>query len=129
MKTKLMNRIALLTAMAFAGALITFAPTAVRAEKGDGAAALVGKTTAATKAVPSADKATMSCTKCKDSTVTYSEEGKGAVKVTRVRSEHLCPACKTIIRTVGVGKNAIDKVIHTCMNAKDAMTACCIPNK
>lgn len=122
-----MNRIAIFTAMAFTGALITLAPTAVRAEKGAGAAALVGKTAVATTAI-SADKAAMSCPKCKDATVSYLEEGKGAVKVTRARTEHLCPTCKTTISTVGVGKNAADKVAHTCLIAEKAATACCAKN-
>ncbi|MEO5802364.1 MAG: hypothetical protein ABIR24_02455 [Verrucomicrobiota bacterium] len=132
MKTNLIRKLAVVMAMAVTSALITLVPSEAQAQKGAGAAALVGKSIDTVKdidALQSGDMVMMSCPKCKTTMVSYVEEGKGSVKSTRVRGEHQCPGCKQVIKTEGVGKQATDHVTHVCSKCGSDMAFCCTVKK
>ena len=132
MKTNLMRKLAVVTAMAVTSAFITLAPSEAQAQKGAGAAALVGKSINAIKdidALQPGDMVIMACPKCKTTTVSYVEDGKGSVKNTRTREQHQCPGCKTMIKTSGVGKQTTDQVVHTCSKCGSDLAFCCSVKK
>lgn len=128
MKTNLVRKLGAATAIALAAAFITFAATEARAQKGAGAAALTGQpinTVADVQTLKSGDQVAMACPKCKTVTVSYVDEGKGAVKQTKTTERHQCPGCKTSIKTTGVGKQATDQVVHTCQKCGSDLAFCC----
>ncbi len=132
MKTKLIHKLAVVTAMAITSAFITLVPSEAQAQKGAGAEALIAKPIDTVKdidALQPGDMVMMSCPKCKTTMVSYLEEGKGSVKKTRVRGEHQCPGCGQVIKTTGVGKQATDHVTHVCSKCGSDMAFCCSVKK
>jgi hypothetical protein len=83
---------------------------------------------AAEAAAPAAEKATMSCAKCKDSWVSFVERPTKGAGLTQTRSflRHDCPGCKTEVVTSGHGKAATQTVAHTCTENTDAGASCCV---
>lgn len=132
MKTNLTRNLVIAAAVALTAAFITLAPSEAKAQKGAGAAALVGQplnTVQDIEALKPGDEVAMACPKCKTITVTKVEKGKGAVKETRANEKHLCPGCGNVIKTTGVGKAATDKVVHVCKNCGSELAFCCAMKK
>jgi len=128
MKINMIRKLGAATAIALAAAFVTLAATEARAEKGAGAAALIGKpisSVSAIKALQPGDRVAMACPKCKTITISYVDEGKGAVKQVKSREQHQCPGCKTTITTKGVGKQAKDEIVHVCQKCGSDLAFCC----
>jgi hypothetical protein len=73
----------------------------------------------------------MSCPKCKDTyatVVTTSLKGMQHEKLTTV-VKHMCPTCSTEIKTEGMGKNAVNKLVHTCNSCGSTDVTCCLMKK
>ena len=132
MKTNITRKLAVAAAMALTAAFITLAPADANAQKGAGAAALIGKpinTVQDIEALKRGDQVAMACPKCKTITISKVQEGKGAVKETRAREQHQCPGCGNVIKTTGVGKAATDKVVHVCSKCGSDLAFCCVLKK
>lgn len=132
MKTNLTRKLAIVMALVITSAFITLVPSEAQAQKGAGAGALAGKpieTVQDIEALKPGDEVAMACPKCKTITVSKVEEGKGAIKREVGREQHLCPGCKTVIKTTGVGKQATDKAVHTCSKCGSDMAFCCAMEK
>ncbi|MEO7300867.1 MAG: hypothetical protein ABI042_20060 [Verrucomicrobiota bacterium] len=132
MKINIIRKLAVVTAMALTAVLVTFAPTTANAQKGAGAAALIGKpldTVADIEALKPGDTVAMACPKCKTITISKVEEGKGSVKRNVTREQHQCPGCGNVIKTTGVGKAATDKVVHVCSKCGSELAFCCAMKK
>ena len=81
-----------------------------------GAAGLMRKPTA----VPHTEVATMNCPKCKNDYVVKKDwTDRGANKTDKVVAKHLCDTCNTELKTVGVGKRAVNVATHTCAACKN----------
>lgn len=73
------------------------------------------------------ETATMSCSQCKDTTVTVTERPTktGAKANTYTITRHECPGCKDVTTVTGQGKAAVSTVKHTCsLNKKEGATCC-----
>ena len=84
--------------------------------------------------VPTAEAshpAAMSCPKCQDKAVTTVENtGKAAhPHETKTVLRHDCPGCNTKLVTAGTGKQAQDKVVHTCKTGGSEAAPCCATKK
>lgn len=88
-------------------------------------------TVADVQKVEAGDTVVMSCPKCKESWVTVIQStGKGASPtVAKTVARHECPGCQTKIVTDGVGKQAENKVIHTCKKCGSTDAFCCVMKK
>lgn len=81
--------------------------------------------------VDTGDTILMSCPKCKDTyatVVTKPMKGMQPAEVQQV-IKHLCPNCTTTIKTEGVGKNAKDKLVHSCNSCGSEDAYCCLMKK
>ena len=81
--------------------------------------------------VEAGDTVLMSCPKCQDtyaSVVTKPMKGMQPDEIKTV-VKHLCPTCTTTIKTEGVGKNAVNKLVHTCNSCGSAEVSCCLMKK
>lgn len=81
--------------------------------------------------VDTGDTILMSCPKCKDTyatVVTKPMKGMQPAEVQQV-IKHLCPNCTTTIKTDGVGKNAKDKLVHSCNSCGSEDAYCCLMKK
>jgi hypothetical protein len=81
--------------------------------------------------VESGDTILMTCPKCKDTyavVVTKSMKGMQPDQINTVL-KHLCPTCSTTIKTEGVGKNAVNKLVHTCNSCGSEDVSCCLMKK
>lgn len=81
--------------------------------------------------VEAGDTIVMSCPKCKDTyatVVTKSLKGMQPDQITSV-IKHLCPTCSTEIKTEGMGKNAVNKLVHTCKSCGSKEVTCCLMKK
>jgi hypothetical protein len=81
--------------------------------------------------VEAGDTIVMSCPKCKDTyatIVTKSMKGMQRDQVTTV-VKHMCPTCSTTIKTEGMGKNAVNKLVHTCNACGSEDVTCCLIKK
>ena len=81
--------------------------------------------------VEAGDTIVMSCPKCKDTyatVVTKSLKGMQPEQITAV-VKHLCPTCSTTIKTEGMGKNAANKLVHTCNSCGSTEVTCCLMKK
>jgi hypothetical protein len=77
------------------------------------------------------DTIIMSCPKCKDTyatVVTQPMKGMQREQITTV-VKHMCPTCSTSIKTEGVGKNAVNKLVHTCNSCGSDEVTCCLMKK
>jgi len=123
MKTSLLT-LAAITAIALASA------QAFAQEKG--ATRLMKlKSTGDVQQIEAGDTIVMSCPKCQDiyvTVVTKPMKGMQPAEVQQV-AKHLCPGCTTTIKTEGVGKNAKDKLVHTCNSCGSADVYCCTMKK
>ena len=81
--------------------------------------------------IEAGDTIVMSCPKCQDIYVTVaSKTMKGASpEEVKVMVKHLCPNCTTSIKTEGTGKNAKDKLVHTCNSCGSTDVNCCVMKK
>jgi hypothetical protein len=81
--------------------------------------------------VETGDTILMSCPKCKDTYATVTTRTLKGASPEEIRTvvKHLCPNCSTTIKTEGVGKNAKDKLVHTCNSCGSADVACCLIKK
>ncbi len=81
------------------------------------------------KASPAAASETpaMSCSKCKDGTVTITEKPTktGAKANTYTVARHECPGCKSTLAINGHGKSATGTVAHTCQLSRAEGGSCC----
>jgi hypothetical protein len=81
--------------------------------------------------VEAGDTIVMSCPKCKDTWVTVVEAPGKTGNPPEVKHivRHECPGCHTKIVTEGVGKQATDKVVHTCAKCGSEEASCCVMKK
>lgn len=81
--------------------------------------------------IEAGDTLVMSCPKCKDTFVTVVTKPMKGMQPAEVREviKHLCPSCTTTIKTEGVGKNAKDKLVHTCNSCGSEDAYCCLMKK
>lgn len=89
------------------------------------------KTIESVQNVEAGDTIIMSCPKRKDTyatVVTKSLKGMQQNEIKKV-GKHMCPTCSTTIKTEGVGKNAKDKVVHTCNSCGSEEVTCCLMKK
>jgi hypothetical protein len=77
------------------------------------------------------DTIVMSCPKCKDTYSTMVKKPMKGMQPDEVRTEvkHLCPTCTTSIKTEGVGRNAVNKLVHTCNACGSEKVTCCLMKK
>ena len=87
------------------------------------------KTLQDAQALEPGDMVTMSCPKCKSTTVTYVTADRGQVKTSATGVVHLCSGCETKVVSKGHGRNKEDVLVHTCKacGSKDAF--CCAMKK
>ena len=81
--------------------------------------------------VEAGDTIVMSCPKCKDTyaaVVTKSMKGMQPDQIT-TEVKHLCPTCATSIKTEGTGRNAANKLAHTCNACGSTEVTCCLMKK
>ena len=81
--------------------------------------------------VEAGDTIVMSCPKCKDTyatVVTKSMKGMQREQINTV-VQHMCPTCSTTIKTEGMGKNAVNKLVHTCNACGSTDVTCCLMKK
>ena len=81
--------------------------------------------------VEAGDTIIMSCPKCTNTfatVVTTSLKGMQHEKLTTV-VKHMCPTCSTTIKTEGIGKNAVNKLVHTCNSCGSTEVTCCLMKK
>jgi hypothetical protein len=123
MKTKLL----LLTAILALAAL----PTLTFAQEKGATKLMKLQTLQDVQQLQAGDTIIMSCPKCQDSYATVvSKTMKGAnPEEVKVMVKHLCPACTTTIKTEGTGKNAKDKLVHTCNACGSTDVNCCVLKK
>ena len=81
--------------------------------------------------VEAGDTIVMSCPKCTNTyatVVTQSTKGMQREQLTTVL-KHMCPTCSTTIKTEGMGKNAVNKLVHTCNSCGSTEVTCCLMKK
>ena len=81
--------------------------------------------------VEAGDTIIMSCPKCTNTfatVVTTSLKGMQREQLTTV-VKHMCPTCSTTIKTEGMGKNAVNKLVHTCNSCGSTEVTCCLMKK
>ena len=81
--------------------------------------------------VEAGDTILMSCPKCKNTYATVATRSLKGMQNEELKTvlEHLCPSCTTTIKTEGVGKNAVNKVVHTCNTCGSTEVTCCLMKK
>jgi len=89
------------------------------------------KTVADLQQVEPGDTILMSCPKCKDTYATVATRSLKGMRNEELKTEmkHLCPSCTTTIKIEGVGKNAVNKVVHTCNTCGSMEMTCCLMRK
>jgi hypothetical protein len=89
------------------------------------------KTVADLQQVEAGDTILMSCPKCKDTYATVATRSLKGMQNEELNIvvEHLCPSCTTTIKTEGVGKNAVGKLVHTCNSCGSPEVTCCLMKK
>src|SRR5450755_125602 len=78
--------------------------------------------------VEAGDMIVMSCPKCKDTYATVVTKSMKGMQSEQIRTvvKHLCPTCSTSIKTEGTGKNAKNKLVHTCNSCGSEKVTCCL---
>ena len=112
-------------------AALAMLPSLTLAQSGGAAKLLPLRTAEDLQQVESGDTIVMSCPKCTDTyatVVTKSLKGMQAEEIKTV-VKHLCPTCSTSIKTVGSGKNAQNKLVHTCNSCGSTDVSCCLMKK
>lgn len=81
--------------------------------------------------VEAGDTIIMSCPKCKDTYATVVTKSMKSSQPDEVKelAKHLCPTCSTTIKTEGTGKNAVNKLVHTCNACGSEEVTCCLMKK
>ena len=81
--------------------------------------------------VEAGDTIIMSCPKCQDTFATVVTKPMKGMQPDQIKTvvQHLCPTCSTTIKTEGVGKNAVDKLVHTCNTCGSPEVSCCLMKK
>lgn len=81
--------------------------------------------------VEKGDTILMSCPKCQDTYATVVKKSLKGMQPDQISTvvKHLCPTCTTEIKTEGVGKNAVNKLVHTCNSCGSADVSCCLMKK
>jgi DNA-directed RNA polymerase subunit M/transcription elongation factor TFIIS len=89
------------------------------------------ETVADVEAAQPGDLIIMSCPKCKDTKAVVVEKSFKGVQgdAKREITVHLCPGCKTVIKTAGQGKAKADKVTHVCEKCGNENVSCCLVKK
>lgn len=122
--------------IALAIAALAFMPASSLAqEKGSakGGAQLLMKpikTVQDLEALEPGDMLAMSCPKCKNITITYVEPTfKATEPKEKVKSQHTCPSCGTVISAEGHGKAKKDVLTHVCQTCGSKDAFCCVLKK
>ena len=112
-------------------AAIAMLPSVTRAQEKGATQLTKLQTVEDLQQVEAGDTIIMSCPKCKDTYATVvTQTFKGASpKEVKTLVKHLCPTCATTIQTEGVGKNATNKLVHTCNMCGSAEVSCCLMKK
>ena len=81
--------------------------------------------------VEAGDSIVMSCPKCKDTYSSVVSKPMKGMKSEEMQTmmKHMCPTCTTSIQTEGAGKNATDKLVHTCNACGSTEVSCCLMKK
>ncbi|MEY4917021.1 MAG: hypothetical protein RL616_934 [Verrucomicrobiota bacterium] len=77
------------------------------------------------------DTILMTCPKCQDTFASIVTKPMKGVESDEMKTmmKHMCPTCSTSIRTDGIGKNATDKLVHTCNACGSTEVSCCLMKK
>lgn len=87
-------------------------------------------TVADVQQVQPGDTVTMSCPKCRDTSIKVVQPpSKGGRQETATVVRHECPSCGTQIQTTGVGKQATTKVKHVCQHCGSKKAFCSVLKK
>lgn len=81
--------------------------------------------------IEAGDTILMSCPKCQDTYATVATRTLKGANPEEIKTvvKHLCPNCSTSIKTEGVGKNAKNKLVHTCDSCGSTDVSCCLMKK
>ena len=81
--------------------------------------------------VEAGDTIVMSCPKCKDTYATVVTKPMKGMQPDQINTvvKHMCPTCSTSIKTEGMGKNAANKLVHTCNACGSTDVTCCLMKK
>ena len=81
--------------------------------------------------VEAGDTIVMSCPKCKDTYATVVTKPMKGMQPDQINTvvKHMCPTCSTSIKTEGMGKNAVNKLVHTCNACGSTDVTCCLMKK
>jgi predicted outer membrane protein len=81
--------------------------------------------------VEAGDTIVMSCPKCKDTYATVVTKSMKGMQPEQMNTmvKHMCPTCSTEIKTEGMGKNAVNKLVHTCNACGSTEVTCCLMKK
>jgi hypothetical protein len=81
--------------------------------------------------VEAGDTILMSCPKCQDTYATVVTKSMKGMQPDQINTvvKHLCPTCSTSIKTEGTGKNAVNKLVHTCNSCGSDQVTCCLMKK
>ena len=81
--------------------------------------------------VQAGDTILMSCPKCQDTFATVVTKPMKGMQPDEIKAvvKHLCPTCTSTIQTVGTGKQATDKLVHTCNSCGSPDASCCLLKK
>lgn len=81
--------------------------------------------------VETGDTILMSCPKCKDTYATVVTKSLKGMQPDEIKTvvKHLCLTCTTSIKTEGMGKNAVNKLVHTCNTCGSTDVSCCLMKK
>jgi len=114
MKTNTKSLMTLVAAVAMSAWL----PVAVNAEPLGSARGGASQLMNRPSVVAEAPKVTvMACPKCKTEYAVKTDlSERGANKPAKLVGKHLCGMCSTELKTVGVGKHAVDVAMHVCKN-------------
>ena len=113
-------------------AALAMLPNLTMAQQVKGAQLLMPiKTVQDFQQVEAGDTILMSCPKCKNTYATVATRSMKGIQNEEIKTvvNHLCPSCTTTIKIEGVGKNAVNKVVHTCNTCGSTEMTCCLMKK
>ena len=112
-------------------AALALLPTLTMAQEKGATRLLPLRTAEDLQQVEAGDTILMSCPKCKDNYAAVTTKSLKGMQAEEVKSvvTHLCPTCSTTIKTDGMGKNAVNKLVHTCNSCGSEDVSCCLMKK
>jgi hypothetical protein len=126
-----MARISLGSVLAFAVAAWMSAPSQVLAQEKGAQKLMKVQTVEDVQKIEAGDTLVMYCPKCGEAYSQVSEKTFKAAKPEELKTTamHLCSSCDTKVVTEGVGKQAKEKVVHTCKMCGSENVSCYVIKK